>query len=430
LSGKIAEGRSFYLAVRKGCPRRCVDAARIFEYFRRNDWTAVEKMRAANLIVVYTCGGFDHTEKRTLRTLEQALASARRGTTVVATGCLNQINPESLERLNVLKIPASDLGRLDAMIGATMPFDSTPFVGVLPPLVHDLHVDSFCRKLVKEMSPASMTECPKHLARWLKAAIVGPATEPVIPRQAYSLLVSKGCASTCSYCAIRLSMGRVRSRPIPEIMSEFRRALLRGHECFVLIGEDVGAYGIDCGQNFCDLLAALFSVPGDFKVILNDVNPRWLPKYETALLRLLSENRQRVHSLVLPIQSGSDRILGLMRRGYRVADIEQVLLHLRQRVPDLNIVTHMIVGFPSETEEDFRASLRLIESNHFSAVDIYRYSERKMTSAAAFLPKVQEETIRAREAVLRRTLERFADSEPRHESVALSCRDKPSASRG
>jgi tRNA A37 methylthiotransferase MiaB len=421
LSGKISEGRSFYLAVRKGCPRRSVDAARIFEYFRRNDWTGVDKMKAADLILVYTCGGFDHTEKRSLHTLEQALRTARGRTKVVATGCLNLINPSSLHKLDVLQIPPSDLGRLDALIGAAVSFDSTPFVGVVPTLVNDLYVDSFCRKLAKKMSLTFLTECPKHLARRLKAAVVGPSVEPVIPRQAYSLLVSKGCASACSYCAIRLSMGHVRSRPIPEVMSEFRQALLQGHDCFVLIGEDVGAYGIDCGQSFCDLLAALFSVPGDFKLILNDVNPRWLPRYETTLLRLLADNSERVHSLVLPIQSGSDRILGLMQRGYRIAEIEQALLHLRQRVPDLNVITHLIVGFPSETQDDFRASLRLVESYPFSAVDIYRYSERRMTSAASILPKVQEDIVRERETALRKTLERFSDTENANQPLAMRC---------
>jgi len=214
--------------------------------------------------------------------------------------------------------------------------------------------------------------------------------------------VSRGCRGANTYCVMRQTYGGLRSKPLDAVLSEFDKGLAQGHREFRLMAQDLGAYGQDIGTEFIQLLRALFDRPGQFQLQLIDVNIRWVVGYLDELVELLSENVTRTRILQMPVQSGSDRILELMRRGHTAAEAEGAFRAIREAMPDLLLVTHALVGFPSETEEDFEKTVRLLRTGRFDRVDIFDYSDRPGTAASRMPDKVPAGIIRARSRRLHR----------------------------
>ena len=150
------------------------------------------------------------------------------------------------------------------------------------------------------------------------------------------------------------------------LTGKFESILKLNHKYIVLTAGDVGAYGFDIGKTPVDLLAALFSFDQDFKLIIKDFNPRWLIKYRQEMMNLLSANVSRIDHIIIPIQSGSDRMLQLMERGYKATEAMEVLNEIREKIPDLKISSHIMVGFPGETDQDLPANTSLNKKNTFS----------------------------------------------------------------
>jgi MiaB/RimO family radical SAM methylthiotransferase len=217
-----------------------------------------------------------------------------------------------------------------------------------------------------------------------------------------SLRVGVGCTGACAYCAIRLAYGPLRSKPAETVLEEFDAALSEGHTEFRLLAQDLGAYGQDIGTNLVGLLCALFERPGDFRLQMNDVGIRWIVKQADDFVALLSEHATGVRMLHMPLESGSDRILGLMRRGHGASEAEEVFRRLRAAAPDILLATHVMVGFPGETEDDFQQTARVLRSGRFDRVHVFDYSDRPGTAASTMLEKVPPRVIRSRSRRLRR----------------------------
>jgi tRNA A37 methylthiotransferase MiaB len=164
----------------------------------------------------------------------------------------------------------------------------------------------------------------------------------------------------------------------------------------VLIAQDVGCYGLDLKTNLPQLLSKMFSVEGDFRILLWDLNVRWFIEYYTDFRSVLEANSEKISTIVLPIQSGSNRILDLMNRGYKIEKVKECILDLQKRIPDLRLETHVMVGFPGENEEDFQRTADLIREIPFFSVHIFKYEGRPNTKAFSFPNKVTEKIISQR----------------------------------
>lgn len=142
--------------------------------------------------------------------------------------------------------------------------------------------------------------------------------------------------------------------------------------------------------------------PGDFHVTLLDFDLRWLVAYQTPLVQLLATNAERVRSVLLPFQSGSDRILALMRRHHTAREAKEALIALRAACPDMVLDTHVLLGFPGETRADFEDTLAFLRLVRFDHVTVYEYEDRPGTIASQMSPKVPRRTIKARGLRVRR----------------------------
>jgi tRNA A37 methylthiotransferase MiaB len=183
---------------------------------------------------------------------------------------------------------------------------------------------------------------------------------------------------------------------LDEILEDFNRGRERGYEIFQLLSEDSGCYGLDIGSSITELLQKMFAKRGKYKLTLIDFGPRWLIEQQETLIPLLSQNQDRVKELFLPFQSGSNKLLDRMKRGYRFEELVSVLKLLRKKAPKIEIRTSVLVGFPGESEEDFGATARVIQEIDFEEITINRYEDRPLTLSSKFADKVPPEIIESR----------------------------------
>ncbi len=196
------------------------------------------------------------------------------------------------------------------------------------------------------------------------------------------LSIMNGCDNFCSYCVVPYVRGRERSRRPGDILAEARDLVERGYKDITLLGQNVNSYGkgLDEDVDFPGLLGALDAIPGDYVLRFMTSHPKDATE---RLFEVMGGSEHCAHHIHLPLQSGSDRILKQMNRHYdRAAYLEKVAA-ARKAMPDLVLTTDIIVGFPGETEEDFRQTLSLVEEVGFDAMFTFIFSPRPGTPAAA-----------------------------------------------
>lgn len=203
--------------------------------------------------------------------------------------------------------------------------------------------------------------------------------------------VSKGCNSFCSYCVVPYVRGREASRPYKSIIKEVEKLVKEGYKEINLLGQNVNTYGRDIASDknfeFSDLLKAIDAVKGEFWVRFWTSHPKDIP---LKLIETVAASKKICPAIHLPVQSGSDRILKLMNRNYTSEAYLRIIEEIRKRVKNVSISSDIIVGFPGETEADFRRTMELYEKAAFDVAYTYTYSARKGTKAYATKDTVSE----------------------------------------
>ena len=195
------------------------------------------------------------------------------------------------------------------------------------------------------------------------------------------ITIMYGCDNYCTYCIVPYVRGRERSRHPEEIVQEARELVAAGYKDITLLGQNVDSYGRDLDEDvdFADLIRSINAIPGDFVIRFMSSHPKDATE---KLFRAMAECEKCAHQMHLPVQSGNDRVLHAMNRGYtREKYLAQVAL-ARQYMPDLVLTTDIIVGFPGETDEEFQDTLSLVETVRYDAMFTFIYSPRVGTPAA------------------------------------------------
>lgn len=196
------------------------------------------------------------------------------------------------------------------------------------------------------------------------------------------IAINTGCLNQCTYCKTKHARGELGSYPPEEIVSRAEQSFMEGVCEIWLTSEDTGAYGRDIGSSLPELLHQLVKViPEGCRLRLGMTNPPYILDHLEEMAEIL--NHDRVYSFLhVPVQSGSDAVLLDMKREYTVAQFEHVVQFLRERVPGITIVTDIIAGFPTETEEDFDDTMRLVRKFNFPSLFINQFFPRPGTPAA------------------------------------------------
>ncbi len=218
--------------------------------------------------------------------------------------------------------------------------------------------------------------------------------------------IMEGCSKFCSYCVVPYTRGEEMSRPAAAVLEEVRQLASQGVGEITLLGQNVNAYeGARPGGPPMDLGALILAVgamPGIERIRFTTSHPL---NFGDTLVDAFARTRKLANHMHLPVQSGSDRILALMRRGYTVLEFKQKLRKLRAVRPDITVSTDLIVGFPGETERDFEQTLALTEEVGFDQSFSFIYSRRPGTPAASLPDDVPEDVKHARLARLQALLD-------------------------
>jgi len=224
--------------------------------------------------------------------------------------------------------------------------------------------------------------------------------------------ITEGCDHFCSYCIVPYTRGRLRSRPPGEIVREVEELVARGYKEVTLLGQNVNAYGKDLfGEGrFAELLRRL-AATGIPRIRFTSSHPEDMT---SEILEAIAELPNVCEQIHLAAQSGSDRVLRDMRRPYTKAQFLERVAEARRLIPEVNITTDLIVGYPTETEEDFRETVDLVERARFGSAFIFKFSPRQGTVAAVrYGDPIPEEVKRRRHRELLELQKRISEEESR-----------------
>jgi tRNA-2-methylthio-N6-dimethylallyladenosine synthase len=260
-----------------------------------------------------------------------------------------------------------------------------------------------------------------HLGAWLGAGGEGVARSsfgigeerafaaglPVLRERRFQawVQVSMGCNSVCSYCIVPAVRGRETSRRPGEIVAEVERLAQEGVREVTLLGQNVNSYGRDVGSSFAELLRAVDAIAGIERIRFTSPHPK---DFRRDLIAAMSDCAAVCEHTHLPLQSGSSRVLKLMRRTYSRERYLRLVGDLRASIPDLALTTDIIVGFPGETDADFLETLEVVEEVGFDGAFTFVYSPRATTEAAAMSEQVPDEVKRERIERLVEVVQRVA----------------------
>ncbi|MBW2983024.1 tRNA (N(6)-L-threonylcarbamoyladenosine(37)-C(2))-methylthiotransferase [Candidatus Woesearchaeota archaeon] len=291
---------------------------------------------------------------------------------------------------------------------------SKPFViaGCVPQAEPDnRHFDS-----LPILGPKSLTRIPEAVdaalageaPRFLGDVDEGRVTLPTIRTRSHVGIIplNAGCLSNCSYCKTKHARGRLESYRPSDIERRFGELVDDGVKEVWLTSQDTGAYGVDLGTDLPALLERLLKVGGDYRVRVGMANPQYLPRYLDRLVSVLRDERVFAF-LHIPVQSGSDKVLRDMRRGYTVKTFRDVVNRLKTSLPGITIATDVIVGYPTETEGDCEATASLIEELEIPVVNVSKFYPRPGTPAAS-LKLLPTRVVKARTTRLKQRCEAVA----------------------
>lgn len=196
------------------------------------------------------------------------------------------------------------------------------------------------------------------------------------------LSIMYGCNNFCTYCVVPYVRGRERSRRPEDIVAEARQLVEAGYKDITLLGQNVNSYGKDLGggTDFADLIRMINDIPGDFLIRFMTSHPKDATE---KLFRTMAECKKCARQLHLPVQSGSDRVLRAMNRGYTSGEYLKKVELARSYMPELVITTDIIVGFPGETDDEFEDTVKLCDAVRYDAMFTFIYSKRVGTPAAS-----------------------------------------------
>ena len=386
-----------------GCSRRKLDVSKFHRYFLANGYTIVNDPKLADEILITTCA-FKYDEE------EESLAAIKNlskyNARITVYGCLPAISPAKYSgKFSYNVITPKDINSIDEYFeNITIKFANLDDANVIKADINYSPLSDAVEKFTTNFEfsiPFIIKSCRYVKNKYLKN------------EKKFFLSTSRGCLGNCSYCGVRFAVGPLVSKPVDEIIKEFSKGVASGHTTYFITGDDVGGYGQDCGSDFCELMSTLQqqiemipdkSLRARIGLHFEEINPRWILRYGDELTKHLSNSN--VKCILCPIQSGSNRILGLMNRNDDIGKLMDLLKDIKANNSKIEINTQIIVGFPTETEADFEKSLEELSSFSFNNVTLFPYDDKENTQSYDLHPKVpdqvKEERVKKAQVYLRK----------------------------
>ena len=331
-----------------GCPHNQSDGEYLAGQLKDYGYTLVETLEESDAIVINSCTVKHPSETRALNLVSNAQQA---GKGVVLAGC----------------VPSSDKKLAQTLTGVSM-LDVTQLDRIVE-VVEETVKGNTVQLLEKrgDLPSLALPKVRKH-------------------RYAEIITINAGCLGNCTYCKTKMSRGKVVSYSIDAIVARAREAASQGVCQIELASEDMGAYGLDIGTNIAELLLRLSdALPPHVMLRTGMTNPPYIMQHIDRIIEVL--NRPNVHAFMhIPVQSGSDQVLRAMRREYTVGEFSYLADRLKAGVPELFLLTDIICGFPTESEEDWKETMDLCRKYQFQGIHISQFYARPGTAAARLKP--------------------------------------------
>lgn len=335
-----------------GCKLNFSESSTLAREFERGGYKRVEPSEPTDVAVINSCSVTEHADKK-CRNIIRKIHRRNPNAIIAVTGCYAQLRPEAIAAIEGVDIVLSNNDK-----------------GDLYKRVVEL----------KERGKAEVYSCSvENFTRFFAAYSSGDRTRSF-------LKVQDGCDYKCAYCTIHYARGSSRNMPIADIVAEAKEIAAAGQKEIVITGINTGDFGRTTGERFIDLLRELDGVDGIERYRISSIEPNLITD---EIIEFCAQSPKFVPHFHIPLQSGSTRILGLMRRRYTAERYRERIAKIRELMPDSFLGVDVIVGFPGEGEEEFMETYRLLEEVGASFLHIFPFSERPGTPAVDMPNKVQ-----------------------------------------
>lgn len=357
-----------YLIKTYGCQMNVHESEKIAGQLQTLGYEETQTAEDADVIVFNTCCVRENAEQHAFGNIGmyKKLKKEKKDLVIAVCGCMTQ------------------QGEFAKKLSATF-----PFVDVI---IGTYNIDEFGKILQKTV------DTKKRVVEILDKN--GDICEEITPhRSSYPnawVNIAYGCNNFCTYCIVPYVRGRERSRLPENVVDEVKNLVNEGYKEITLLGQNVNSYGHDLKNDvgFASLLDEIGKIEGKFRLRFMSNHPKDLTE---DVIEAIKRNPHACHAIHLPVQSGSNRILSLMNRRYSVEKYLSQIESIRKIIPDCAITTDIIVGFPTETEEDFIDTVKLVETVKFDGAFTFVYSKREGTKAAIMDgqidPEIQKDRI-------------------------------------
>ena len=323
-----------------GCSLNKSDSEVMAGILEKESYKIVNDKDKADLVIINTCTVKGPTENRFYRYLKNV-----KDKKVIVAGCIPQADPELQVLENYSLIGVSQITKIGFVVEETLK-------------------GNIVRLLKKEKNPRL------NLPKIRKNPVI-----EIIP-------ICEGClGEPCAYCKVKQARGDLFSYDKNAILKQVKNAISDNVKEIWLTSQDNGCYGLDIGTNIVELLNEILKIKGDFKIRLGMINPNFVLRFLDDLIEIYKDEKM-FKFLHVPVQSGNDCILKLMRRKYGVNEFKKIIRKFKKELPDIIISTDIICGFPTETESEFLDSYNLIKEIKPNALNINMFWPRSKTKAA------------------------------------------------
>jgi MiaB-like tRNA modifying enzyme len=324
-----------------GCSASFADSEMISGLILNGGHTLVDDSSESDLNVIVTCSVKDTTANKMMYRIKSLKTKP-----LIIAGCLPKAEKNIVEKFsgNASLLGPNSLGKTLQVINSTL---------------------SGQKQIALEDSDLSKVGLPK--------VRLNPAVGIVE--------IANGCMSECTFCQTKLSKGDLSSYRLGDIVRQVQTEIKEGCKEVWLTSTDNGCYGFDIGTDLPTLVNAVVEIPEDFMIRVGMMNPMYMPRIKEKLIESYDNNKV-FKFLHIPVQSGSDKVLHDMKRGHTAGTFREIVKKIKERFTEFTISTDIIVGFPSETEDDFQKTISLLDEIKPDVVNLSKYSARPGTDAA------------------------------------------------
>lgn len=342
--------KTFYI-VNLGCSKNQVDGETILALMEQKGWTYTE-LEDAHVVIINTCGFINDAKQESIQAI-LSCKSTYPDKIVIAAGCLSERYGEEL---------AQEMIEADGFIG-------NRDIYAVPNAV-----EKIAKKGTRLVHPSSPSK-----DRFVKRNVLFN-----FPRSVY-VKIAEGCNNNCTYCAIPIIRGGLRSVPLDIILKEVEDFVKKDFFEINLVSQDLASWGTDIGLDLKDLLKGICAIKGDFRIRLLYMHP---DKFDSSILALFKEDKRLVPYFDIPFQHASEKILASMGRKGSKDKYLKLIQTIRTELPEAVIRSTIMVGFPGEKDDDFQCLMEFLEGAELDWCGFFTYSKEEGTKAASFKGRV------------------------------------------